>query len=164
MLNQALLKSEKQDWNTPPQILELVRKVGPIGLDPATTPDNPVQAYEFMALPKWNGLSEPWDPQLTDSLVYCNPPYGRALKDWAARFADEGRKGCELITLTPARPDTRWWRHMTTADVICFWRGRIKFVGAPAPAPFPSAICYWGKRPGKFAEVFDPYSNWTVCK
>jgi phage N-6-adenine-methyltransferase len=163
-MNQALLKSEKQDWNTPPQILELVRKVGPIALDPATTNDNPTGALATMN-EIGNGLAANWAYICGDrGLTFVNPPYSRALKDWAAKFAEEGRKGCELITLTPARCDTRWWRHMTTADVICFWRGRIKFVGAPAPAPFPSAVCYWGKRPGKFSEVFEPFSNWMVCK
>jgi hypothetical protein len=29
-------------------------------------------------------------------------------------------------------------------------KGRLKFVGAPHSAPFPSAVIYWGRRTGQF--------------
>lgn len=39
-----LMSSAKDDWQTPAEVLELVRKVGPIVLDPCTTVDNPTGA------------------------------------------------------------------------------------------------------------------------
>ena len=41
--------ASRSDWQTPDSILLLVRAVigGPIGLDPATSPDNPTRALEF---------------------------------------------------------------------------------------------------------------------
>lgn len=46
-----------------------------------------------------------------------------------------------LVSLLPARTDSEWfqsvWDH---ASLICFVRGRLKFVGAKDTAPFPSVI------------------------
>jgi hypothetical protein len=161
-VNKTLMSSKKQDWQTPPEILELVRKIGPIALDPATTEDNPCEARGFLTV---SGLTSDWrnesylDPadSGTRGLIYVNPPYGRALADWATKISHEGMRGCEIISLTPARTDTKWFRKMTTADVMCFWRGRITFVGAKDPAPFPSLVCYWGPKPDRFREVFGSY-------
>lgn len=95
-----------------------------------------------------------------EGLVYCNPPYSN-LKEWSSKMSAEGLRGTEIIGLVPSRTDTKWWRDITTAAVICFWRGRITFEGAPASAPFPSAIPYWGPTPDRFCEVFGPY-GWLV--
>ena len=60
-----------------------------------------------------------------------------------------------IIALVPARPDPKWFAFCwDTAQAICFWRGRLKFVGAPSSAPFPSALVYWGPRAGNFYEAF----------
>src|SRR6185295_14828298 len=94
-------------------------------------------------------------------LVYCNPPYGRALKVWAQKFRDEGAAGTELLVLVPARTDTAWFRLLTRgagkARRVCLLDGRLKFGDAKAPAPFPSAVAYWGKRVDAFEEAFDPH-------
>lgn len=153
-MNAALLSSVKHDWRTPRVVLDLVREfaAGPIALDPATSPDNPTGAATFFTEAD-NGLLRPWH---TDGLIYVNPPYGRALAPWARRIANEGQH-IEIIALLPARPDTKWWQDhvIKTCDALCFWRGRLKFVDAPAPAPFPSALAYWGPRAQRFCEVFE---------
>lgn len=157
-MNAALLSSEKMDWQTPDNILELVRVVAPIGLDPCTTQENPTDASVFIC-PPGDGLRYEWR---RSGLVYCNPPYGSALADWARKMAVEGKAWTEIIGLVPARPDTRWWHsYIVEADAICFWRGRLKFKGAPSAAPFPSALPYWGPRRDRFREVFGPY-GWIV--
>lgn len=155
------MKSEKMDWNTPKEILELVCKVGPIALDPATSPENPVGAQGFLCA---SGLTSDWREECADigpGLVYVNPPYGRALADWATKISAEGMRGCEIISLTPSRTDTAWFRKLVTADAMCFWRGRIKFVGAKDPAPFPSLFCYWGPHADRFRSVFGRH-GWIV--
>lgn len=160
-MNPALLSSVDMDWQTPPEVLDLVRQVAPIGLDPCTTKNNPVGAFEWIWPEVANGLDLPWWP--AHGLAFVNPPYGRQLAPWAAKIAAEGQRGMELICLVPARTDTRWWRNIETAARVCFWRGRIRFVGAPASAPFPSALGYWGPRPERFAEVFGARGGiWSV--
>jgi hypothetical protein len=71
---------------------------------------------------------------------------------------------CEIVTLVPARTDTRAFRALVRgAAAVCFWRGRITFRGAAAGAPFPSAIVYHGWRPERFVEVFaDAGLIWRV--
>lgn len=80
------LSSELHDWRTPPWFLDLVRGVGPIVLDPATSPDNPTRADTFFAPGLTSasegrhlgecGLRGDWSRV---GLAFINPPYGRYL-------------------------------------------------------------------------------------
>jgi hypothetical protein len=142
-------------WCSPAVVVERVRQVAPIGLDPCTSAGNPVGARNFFVGGKQNGLKESWHVQVEDGeLVYINPPYSQA-KAWAHRIAQTS--GLELVTLVAARPDTGWWRQMVwaTAAAVCFWEGRLRFVGAPSSAPFPSAVVYHGDRPWAFEGAFE---------
>lgn len=151
-----LMSSADMGWQTPAEVLDLVRLVGPIVLDPCTTADNPTDACVFNT-PDCCGLSTSWACVSSPGLVYVNPPYGRALVGWCAKIHSEAQAGREIIALTPARTDTRWWHaHMSKADAHCFWRGRMTFVGAPAGAPFPSVLSYFGERAKRFKTVFGP--------
>ncbi len=172
-----LLSSVKQDWRTPAEVIQLVQQVGPIVLDPCASREEPVCAptpWQFFGPGHIDGLAEPWADWACAGksralhwvrgaeggrIVYVNPPYGRALPRWVEKCAREGHiNGCEIVLLIPARTDTRAWQtHVRWADAVCFWRGRMTFVGAPAPAPFPSALVYWGARAERFAEVFAPH-------
>ena len=157
-MNAALLSSVKMDWQTPDNVLDLVRQVGPIALDPCTTDDNPTKALAYYT-PATDGLSQSW----TDSngIVYVNPPYGRALPLWLDKCWHEADAGAEVLALVPARTDTTWWQSNVLGASICFWRGRLRFKGAPHPAPFPSALLYWGYRDSQFRKVFEGF-GWTV--
>ncbi len=176
-MNPTLVSSKDMGWRTPPEFLKLVRSVsltGAIGVDPATTNDNPTDATLFFT-PEQNGLVQSWG-KANWGLTYCNPPYGRNLLAWSKKFAEEGAVGTELITLTPARTDTKWWRYLTQAKAICFLSGRLKFheqredgtwgpaldkKGKPMPAAFPCAAAYWGHRADRFVDVFTP-QGWVV--
>ncbi len=161
-----LMSSANPNWQTPPEFLDVVRKMGPIGLDPCTTMDNPVGADIFMFPPPGgmtagiDGLAAGWGGGKF-GVVFCNPPYGRGLGAWSAKMKDEAKRGAEIIGLLPARTDTKWWQDVTSADAVCFWRGRLKFVGAPHAAPFPSAVPYWGPRAVEFRRIFSQY-GWVV--
>lgn len=158
MVDKALFASVKQDWNTPDEILELVRRVNPIGLDPCSNGSSLVSAPI-----QWDkhrdGLGQPWGGL---GMVYVNPPYGREIIDWLAKCHYEAAHGVELIALVPARTDTRWFQNYGfTAQRICFWRGRIRFVGGASCAPFPSALLYWGPQAERFSEVFT--ASGVIC-
>lgn len=153
-MHSALNSSVKMDWQTPDNLLDLVRQVGPIALDPCTVASNPTCASEFCT-PEDDGLGFRWGELAGSSLIYVNPPYGRELPKWSAKCVLEGKAGCEIVLLTPARPDTRWFQDAaSTADALLFWRGRLKFKGAKDAAPFPSALFYWGPRVERFRDVF----------
>jgi hypothetical protein len=134
-----LMSSERQDWQTPDCVLERVRAIAPIGLDPCTTAENPVGASIFYT-PGDDGLSMPWEVGDEGTLVYCNPPYLRGEQSRWIRKCDSTLMRT-VVALLPARTDTRHFPW--TADMLCFWRGRLKFRGAPAPAPFPSVLALW---------------------
>ena len=110
------------------------------------------------AAPSQDGIEEAWGGR-----VFVNPPFAD-LGAWAeaCRRANATR-GCEVILLLPARTDTAYWHdHVTTAQAVCLWRGRMRFVGAPAAAPFPTALVYWGAWPWLFQEVFSPRGRVVV--
>lgn len=155
-MNPALHSSAKRTWQTPDEVLEVVRQVGPIGLDPCTVTSNPTGAEQFLC-PDENGLDFNWRLLSCGRLVYCNPPYGREVAEWADQAIEEGEAGCPLILLVAARPGSRWCqRVMASADVLCFWRGRIKFRGADHCAPFDSLFAAWNCR-RRFVDAFAPH-------
>jgi hypothetical protein len=167
ILNPALLTSLSQEWRTPQEFLKIVREFDDIALDPATTVDNPTGAARGLTR-ELNGLRHNWAPLAAGGLTFVNPPFGRALNDWAYKFARDGEV-TELITLTPARTDTKWFQnYMVQANTLFFLRGRMRFHhqqpdgswAAGDAAPFPCLVSYWGKRRQKFINVFSPLGGW----
>ena len=153
-MNKVLLKSNKQDWLTPNTVLDRVRIIDPIGLDPCGDLNSLVNATNtYLISNGQDGLSLFWDNK---GLVFCNPPYGRGLIKWARKVVYEAERDAEIILLVPARPDTKWFSILwNSMDAVCLWKGRIKFDGAPHPAPFPSALFYFGPRPLKFRRTME---------
>ncbi len=143
--------SESAEWYTAPAVIERVLRVfGEIDLDPCSNPaPHNVPARQHFTRAE-DGLARWWHGR-----VYVNPPYGRALLAWMEKLANEIAAGrvTEAITLTPARPDTRWFRTLWGADALCFWRGRLRFVNSTA-VPFPSVIGYFGRNIEAFIAAF----------
>lgn len=143
-------------WLTPEWVLELVRKVGPIGLDPCTEMSNPVDAQYFWAA---GGTEQPWNT-FGKGLVYVNPPYGRALSEWSKKIIEEAQHGREIIVLVPARTETNWYGDLfDNAAAVAFFRKRIKFWHPSQPdknsPKFPNAMFYFGENADLFADVFN---------
>ena len=162
--------SGNDTWGTPPEVLEpIYEHLGPIGLDPFGHPDAPVKAEHYFMLDKYRSaarggglvfgdedslLSIDWD---NHGLVFANGPFSD-VAPWAYKGATQGD---EVVLLVPVRTGANWWqRHIAPADVILFWKGRLKFVGAKDQAPFHCALVYWGARPEKFLEAFP--GHWYV--
>lgn len=167
-------KDTKDTWQTPDDLLASVQAFGSwlgakgITLDPATVKDNPTRA-EYIRTPDCDpdGLETEWFDLLSDKtrLVYVNPPYRAA---WykkialeAVRMAHAG-KGAHMIALLPAKPGTSYFIELQEhATAILFIRGRLTFKGAPDPAPFESALLYFGKSPHQFRASFEGL-GWVV--
>jgi hypothetical protein len=152
-MDSILLASERHDWQSPDNLLDLVRKLGPIVLDPCTDATNPCQAKRFYTE---GGLEQSWYEQGgATGITYVNPPYGRLIQYWVQKCIAESVRDVEIVLLTPCRPDTDWYdRARATCKAWCEVKGRLRFKGAPAPAPFPSAVHYWGPTPHLFAHYF----------
>jgi phage N-6-adenine-methyltransferase len=129
--------SRKNDWATP---WELFRRwdaaQGPFTLDVCAIAENAKCERYFS--PEENGLAQAWR-----GVCWMNPPYGRVIGHWLAKAVVESRAGRarRVVCLVPARTDTAWWHDFVIPNgTVYFLRGRVRFEGAPYPAPFPSAV------------------------
>jgi phage N-6-adenine-methyltransferase len=148
-----LLSSVRMDWGTPRDLYAYLDGIFRFDLDAATDPTNPLGApWSYSA----NALTLPWARS-----TFLNPPYGRELPKWVAKARAEAADGNTVVCLLPARPDTRWWTHCVEAGEITYIQGRLRFHGAPASAPFPSAIVVFRPRlPERMpCRKFDPRST-----
>jgi len=140
-MQQALLTSESPEWYTPECVLERVRYIAPIGLDPCSSGRDTVGARRVFTAAD-DGLARHWLCN-DGEIIYVNPPYGLAIKPWVGKCAAVGGSPHTVVALVPARTDTYWFQHLWKSKAICFWRGRLKFSGHRNSAPFPSAVAIW---------------------
>lgn len=144
--SRATRSSADHAWNTPRVLLDAIAPLGRIGLDPCSNATSIVRARV-----KWtvddDGLARDWRGR---GLVYVNSEYGRALPVWVKKCELEAGHGVEIVQLVPARTDTAWFNRCARAALVGLWRGRFTFSGACSPAPFPSALVYWGRRRSLF--------------
>lgn len=154
--------AQKHDWQTPELLFdELALEFGPFDLDPCclpwhrtaglipficTPPDLPYYRMPFGAAR--DGLEQLWEGR-----VFVNPPHDQ-LPLWVKKCSESVRMGRAqlVVALLPVRSDTRWWQKYVCQSTAWVWAnevrflpGRLKFVGAPASAPFPSAVVVWRK-------------------
>jgi len=136
----ALFSSARADWETPSNLFARLHREFSFTLDVCATPDNTKCPRYFT--PAIDGLCQPWTGR-----CWMNPPYGRSIGAWVSKAREESRKIATVVGLLPARTDTAWWHQdVMQAREIRLLRGRLTFVGAPSPAPFPSAIVIFGGR------------------
>ena len=150
-------------WTTPACVLDRVRQVGPIALDPCSNDASIVAAHRSIKLPQ-SGLAADWGTLAYDGLVFVNPPYGRGeLAKWMDKCAAEAGRlhltDIEVIALVPASTGARWFHEaLAYASALVLWGpGRISFGNGPpgnggAPS-IDSALIYWGDRPHRFLDA-----------
>lgn len=136
--------SKSVEWYTPVDVfLELAAPWGGFDLDAAADPRSPI----WPLVPRHftvdeDGLSQPWTGR-----VWLNPPYGKVIRAWMRKAADEVRSGRAevVVCLVPARTDTIWWHEALGAGGDpAFKKSRIRFVRPDGTqgdsAGFPSAV------------------------
>ena len=160
----------KDTWQTPDDLLATVQAFGSyvgakgISLDPATVKENPTRAQKIRTPDcEPDGLDADWWYVAGDgALIYCNPPYRAA---WYSKIAEEAqhlRWGQHMIALLPAKPGAGYFQDLVEhAAAVVFIRGRLTFKGAPDPAPFESALMYFGTKPMQFRAQFEKY-GWAI--
>lgn len=124
----------RPDWATPQAIFDRFDAEYGFTLDAAASPHNAKCARYFTR--DDDALAQDWGTET----VWLNPPYGRDIARWVAKAWDASRQGATVACLVPARTDAAWWHDYAMRGEITFLRGRIRFVGAPFNAPFPSAL------------------------
>ncbi len=151
-MNSALMFSKASDeWATPQATFDALHLEFRFQWDAAATAGNAkcggyayfgplhqVPEYRDALTVSWRGCPGVW----------LNPPYSRC-REFIAKAAAEAKHGATVVCLVPSRTDTRWWhdyvwdnvRHQPRPGVeVRFIKGRLKFEGAAAGAPFPSVI------------------------
>jgi hypothetical protein len=159
------IKSDSQDWCTPPKYAKAVEEFfGIIHLDPCSNMASVVNAKTDYCLPKTDGLTASWD----FPTIYVNPPYGTdrargtSIKDWLRKCAEANQKHkSEVIALIPVAVNTRHWKEYVfgRANNVCFLADtRLKFLGGhDKGAPMACCIVYWGRKKKKFYDHFSNY-------
>lgn len=162
MNNDLMFSSAKDDWGTPQAFFDKINAKYGFTLDAAASHDNAkcnmyyteeglFKHHGTVWLSILTGLTGPWK-----TWTWCNPPYGRGLKDWVAKAYTEMCHGRGSVLLIPARTDTLYFhKYIWSADLgqalpgvsVDFLKGRLVFegpvnpkTGKPDPAPFPSML------------------------
>ena len=137
MITSGMFTSRTDEWATPSKTFQELDAEFHFTLDPCASAENHKCARYFTK--EQDGLAQDWGGQI----VFCNPPYGRAIAAWVRKCAEESRKpGTQVVALIPARTDTAYFHDYIyhKAREIRFLRGRLHFNDAPNAAPFPSMI------------------------
>jgi len=128
--------SKSNEWATPQSFFDSLNKEFKFNLDPSATKEN-AKCKKFFTEDD-DGLSKSWEGYN----VFCNPPYGRGLKQWVKKASEESKKPNTLVVmLIPARTCTSYFHdYIYNKAEIRFIRGRLKFGDSKNAAPFPSMV------------------------
>lgn len=136
-MNTELMFSSKSDqWSTPQDFFDRLNREFDFTLDACADANN--HKCDLYFTEEDDGLRQSWKGHR----VFCNPPYGKTVKDWVEKAYNESRdKNTMVVMLLHARTDTRWFHDFVYGKAeIRFVRGRLKFGGQKQPAPFPSMV------------------------
>lgn len=149
-----ILPAQRNDWCTPPEICSLVYSFfgGIPVLDPCGAQGQALKATRILHVPEDDGLAYDWRGN-----VFCNPPYGKGVDRWIRKAGDSVPRASSLV-LVPAAVSSNYWHELVfpVAVAICFFRGRITFVGGDHGAGFASAMLFYGDSDlrSRFRQVF----------
>jgi len=132
--------SQSNEWSTPQDFFNELNKEFNFNLDPCANTKN--HKCDMWFNEEEDGLSKSWD----NSRVFCNPPYGRKLKNWVKKASET--KGGVVVMLIPARTDTLYFHeyiYQKENVEIRFLKGRLKFGDSKNSAPFPSMVVIFRK-------------------
>ena len=78
-----MFSSKSSEWGTPNKFFEKLDKMFNFTLDPCAAEYNAKCAKYYTV--NDNGLSKSWRGET----VFCNPPYGREIKEWVKKSYEE---------------------------------------------------------------------------
>lgn len=150
-------QSEKDTWQTPDWLIELIEEFVTIDLDPCAGPNTNIGETNYW-WPAYDGFEEEWF-----GTVFVNPPFSDKV-DWIVRAIQQYKEGRveRVIILTPDSTDVQSWWHDLLAehcDHVWFADGRVKFIdpetdevaGSPT---FGTALNFLGDFPDEMYESF----------
>lgn len=133
MINNSLFSAKKDNWQTPVDFWNWLNDL--FIFDEDADNEQPIIGQYFIGK---DALKEKWP----DGTIYCNPPYGRNIKEWLQKGLKHKRQNPDNLSvfLLAARTDTEWFHEYARHSCIWLLKGRLQFIGAPSAAPFPSLL------------------------
>ena len=151
MKSRIVFSRQSDEWSTPPDFFAKLHQIHHFTLDAAAS-------FQNSKLTNYFGL----DHVLADhrdalavlnwayfgKSIWCNPPYSLGAK-FIAKAVEATTMGATVVMLLPARTDTKWYQTYVWDTVrecfrpgvhVNFVKGRLKFGGSKAGAPFPSIV------------------------
>ncbi|MGD1036370.1 MAG: DNA N-6-adenine-methyltransferase [Roseiarcus sp.] len=135
-IHQSLYSSRSEEWPTPRSFYDALNKEFHFSLDACASKENAKCGMFFTK--DDDGLTRDWGAHR----VFCNPPYGKTMRQWARKCFEASQRGATVVLLAHARTDTRWfhqWVYGKAAE-IRFVKGRLRFGDGTQSAPFPSLV------------------------
>jgi site-specific DNA-methyltransferase (adenine-specific) len=131
-----MFSSKDDKWSTPQDFYDELNAEFGFTLDPCADEFN--HKCNKYYTEEDDGLLQDWEGEI----VFCNPPYGKAIKDWVRKAYIEGCKpNTTVVMLIPARTDTIYFhKYIYHKAEIRFLKGRLKFGNSKNSAPFPSMV------------------------
>ena len=131
--------TQKDKWETPDKIFAPLNREFGFTLDPCCEIHTAKCGKYFTEAE--NGLLQDW----SGDIVFVNPPYSRGNIDkWMEKCYHESLWGVKVVALIPVSSSAGWWhKYVWKKADIRFYKGRIRFVGAPFTAPFSSCLAIW---------------------
>jgi phage N-6-adenine-methyltransferase len=137
-IHASLYSSRTDEWPTPREFFAQLDAEFHFTLDPCASPGNATCRVYFTRAE--DGLRQDWGTHR----VFCNPPYGAVMRQWAMKCYDASRRGALVVLLAHARTDTRWFHDWVYRKAeLRFVKGRLKFGDGRQPAPFPSLVAIY---------------------
>lgn len=138
-LAMSLGHDQKDKWETPPKIFDPLMMEFGFTLDPCC--EYHTRKCRKYFTPSENGLLQDW----SKDDVFMNPPYSRGNIDlWVEKAYNESLKGALVVGLLPVSTSANWFHKWVWHKAeIRYYKGRIKFIGAPFTAPFSSMLAIW---------------------
>jgi site-specific DNA-methyltransferase (adenine-specific) len=135
------------DWETPQDFFDELNKEFNFGWDLAASEENAKCDHFFTEVD--DATCQTWPDHC---VCWCNPPYGNKICAFVRQAYEQSKptsitSGVTTVMLIPARTDTRWFHdYIYGKHEVRFIKGRLRFVGAPHPAPFPSMLVIFRPR------------------
>jgi phage N-6-adenine-methyltransferase len=132
-------------WETPENVFQTMNKEFNFTIDVCALPENS-KCKRFFS-PIENGLKQSWK----NEICWCNPPYGKEVKDWVKKAYLESFNGAKTVLLIPVKSNTNWWHEFIIPFAeVRFVKGRIAFikdgVQFKEALPFPLAFVIFNTK------------------
>lgn len=141
----------KQDYSTPPQLLDAIKyrlRIGQFVVDLAANEDNKVCEPYYGE--DENSLNCPWRTHYGDGdgWAWLNPPYAD-IEPWVKKSLVEAKEfGAKVVMLVPASVGSIWWKRFVAPYAYTVHLSpRVTFVGCTAPYPKDTSLLLytpWG--------------------